>query len=68
MESEFAAAESDHARVLSAYDSRPSSEYLQTALFNGVKLSKSQFKSFGAFLSVFKKYVFVNDRFRCLYF
>uniref|UniRef100_F1KYT1 Phosphoacetylglucosamine mutase n=1 Tax=Ascaris suum TaxID=6253 RepID=F1KYT1_ASCSU len=46
MESEFAAAESDHARVLSAYDSRPSSEYLQTALFNGVKLSKSQFKSF----------------------
>uniref|UniRef100_A0A915BI79 Phosphoacetylglucosamine mutase n=2 Tax=Parascaris univalens TaxID=6257 RepID=A0A915BI79_PARUN len=46
MESEFAATESGHALVLSAYDSRPSSKYLQTALLNGVKLSKSQFKSF----------------------
>ncbi|VDM46604.1 unnamed protein product [Toxocara canis] len=46
MESEFAVGETDHARVLSAYDTRPSSKYLQAVLKSGVQLSRAQFSSF----------------------
>ncbi|VDK26033.1 unnamed protein product [Anisakis simplex] len=47
MESGYAAGEDVHnARVLSGYDTRESSQYLQTALKSGVQLSKAQFYSY----------------------